>query len=75
MTRKELEAENRVMKRELHRLRREAARAHGPFGRSWVDGFAAQALRDAEVARQEAEAKVVPVSAEERRARAYSNFL
>lgn len=75
MTRKELEAENKVLRDRLVKLQYEAKGAHGPLGRGFVHDYASKTLFDADEARKKVEAECRPVSPEERRARCYANFL
>jgi hypothetical protein len=75
MTRKELEAENRVLRGKLDALAAEIAQSHGPIGLSWLGSFVRQARADVKAARDKAANDCQPVPAAERRNRAFAAFL
>jgi hypothetical protein len=78
MTRKELEAENAVLRAALQAVEDEARYQHerrSGVGNHWLVDHVHKAWNDAKAARKNAAAECQPVPAEERRARAYNAFL
>ena len=78
MTRKELEAENAVLRARLKEIDTEARRQHARrsgVGNHWLVDHVKQAFADAKAAREKAAAACQPVPAAERRDRAYRAFL